>query len=471
MSAVVGMKSILSAKSEPLMNRQSSTPDGTAASRSASISMPISIRPTAITKSLGNQNQRGCMPVFSVIIPAYNNSRYLPECVHSITGQSFGDLEIVIVDDASTDDTYAVMQELAKEDPRVKVLRHAANAGTLAARRTGVQVSRGAYVLLVDQDDALEVNTLADLHEYAVAHPSDIYHYGVRVEAATESAREAAQGMTGFLTPKPRALHGDEILATQFAQHDGFDWHVHHKMFRGDLARRAYSMAANTRLLLSDDLYMCFIIDSLAHTYEAIPDSPWYVYHLGRGETLGSQLTVKAFSTLAERDAKALKLIRDFVNEHRKDISRDDWEARIADVRDRLIEHTMNEWQDNLPEADKAEGLEAALRCWSPDTVCGELYRYVRDYAYAFLVAEDRDSEMAQKNKTNALRYLQMVENIEAMDTIDERNEHYLELRSIARRHLIDSGLIAITSQTSNKGQSGLLQKLTRRIKQILPKM
>lgn len=418
------------------------------------------------------------MPVFSVVIPAYNNSRYLPECVHSITGQSFGDLEVIIVDDASTDDTYAVMQRLAEEDSRVKALRHEVNSGTLAARRTGVETSHGDYVLLVDQDDELAPGTLERLHDYATNpdHSADIYHYGVHVAAATESAREAAQGMTGFLTPKPRTLHDGEILATQFAQNDGFDWHVHHKMFRGDLARRAYGMAADTRLLLSDDLYMCFILDSLAHTYEAIPDSPWYVYHLGRGETLGSQLTVKTFSTLAERDAKALRLIRDFVDQHRENIPRDDWDNRVADVRDRLIEHTMNEWQDNLPESDKAEGLEAALRCWSPDAVCGELYRYVRDYAYAFLVAEDRDSETAQLNKTNALRYLELAQGVErrydvsllAAGTDGERNEHYLGLRSIARQHLVDSGLIAKPNDLSKNNQSGLLRKLAQKIARIL---
>lgn len=418
------------------------------------------------------------MPVFSIIIPAYNNSRYLPECVHSITGQSFGDLEVIVVDDASTDDTYAVMQRLAEEDSRVKAMRHEVNAGTLAARRAGVEASHGDYVLLVDQDDELAPGTLERLHDYAANpdHSADIYHYGVHVAAATESAREAAQGMTEFLTPKPRTLHGGEILATQFAQNGGFDWHVHHKMFRGDLARRAYGMAADTRLLLSDDLYMCFILDSLAHAYEAIPDSPWYVYHLGRGETFGSQLTVEAFSTLAERDAKALRLIRDFVDRHRGDIPRGDWDNRVADVRNRLIEHTMNEWQDNLPEVDKAKGLEAALQCWSPDAVCGELYRYVRDYAYAFLVSADRSSETAQKNRGNALRYLQMVEGIErqyavslrAVGTGDNRNEHYLKLRAIARQHLADSGLIAKPNKTPQQGRSRFLRGLMQQVKRIL---
>ncbi|MBW3093266.1 glycosyltransferase family 2 protein [Bifidobacterium sp. 82T10] len=385
------------------------------------------------------------MPVFSVVIPAYNNSRYLPECVHSITSQSFRDLEVIIVDDASTDDTYVTMQQLAAEDERVILLRNDDNSGTLTTRQHGVTASHGDYVLLIDQDDELAPGALASLHAYAQEHPADIYHYGVRVDAATNAARDAAAGMTNFLTPMPRTLQGEQILATQFAQQDGFDWHVHHKMFRGTLARRAYTMAPHTRLLLSDDLYMCFVIDALADSYAAIPDSPWYVYHLGRGETLGSQLTLDAFSTLAARDAKALRLINAFVAAHSEDIHRSDWDARVADVRDRLIEHTMNEWQDNLPASDKPTGLDRALRCWPPDAVCGELYRYVRDYAYAYLVADDRGSDSSQRNREQALHYLRLAQDIEHRyaEPSSVRNDHYRALKAIAMQHLTDSGLVS----------------------------
>ncbi|NMM95090.1 glycosyltransferase family 2 protein [Bifidobacterium oedipodis] len=384
------------------------------------------------------------MPELSVIIPAYNNSRYLPECVHSVTKQSFPDVEVIIVDDASTDDTYDVARQLAANDPRITAIRHDHNAGTLAARRTGMEHSSGDFVMLIDQDDELADESLPALIAFAHSHPADIYHFGVRVSAATPAAQQAAPGMTGFLTPQPRELRGEDILRTQFAQEQGFDWHVHHKMYRGDLARKAYAMSANTRLLLSDDLYMCFILDSLAECYRAIPDSPWYIYHLGRGETLGQHMSVDSLSELAHRDAKALTLISDFVRNNHNTILRSDWDARLSDVRDRLIEHAMNEWQDNLAEPLKHDGLNHVLDCWPADAVCGELYRYTRDYAYAYLVTSDRTSTKALSDADNAKRYLDMAQSIErdhATAVSNSANERYHAMRAIAYQHLRDSGL------------------------------
>ena len=387
------------------------------------------------------------MPVFSVVIPAYNNSRYLPECVHSITGQSFGDLEVIIVDDASTDDTYEVMQRLAEEDDRIVTMRHIANSGTLAARRTGMATARGEFVLLIDQDDDLAPGTLQNLYDFARRNPADIYHYGVHVEASNDAAQRAAAGMEGFLTPQPRTIEGNDILRVQFdadpAKH--FDWHVHHKMYRAELAKKAWGMAYNGRLLLSDDLYLCFILDSLAHTYRGVPDSPWYIYHLGRGDTFGSTLSIEALDRLALWESKAYELILEFVTANRMSIFRDDWDERVFDARNRLVEHTMNEWKDNLPDEHKREGLEALLSHWSPDAVCGEIYRYVRDYAYAYFVSTDRESTRSIVDRENALRYLEYARDIEqryaeTFATVD--NPHYTKLREIAFRHLRDGGLV-----------------------------
>lgn len=398
------------------------------------------------------------MPQLSIIIPAFNNSRYLPDCVHSVTRQHYRDIEVIIVDDCSTDDTADVALRLTQEDSRVRMIQHHVNSGTLASRKTGILASHGQFVMLMDQDDELADGSLQSLMHFAHNTEADIYHFGVRVVAENASAEDAATGMSSFLTPISRTLQGEDILRTQFSAVDGFDWHVHHKMYRGNLARTAYEHAADERLVLSDDLYMSFILDSFATTYAGIPNSPWYLYHLGRGDTLGSQLTLNTLDATARRDAHALSMVTDFARSINEQIPRDDWSDRLNDVRDRLIEHTMNEWQDNLPQTAKSDGLQCILSYWSSDAVCGELYRYIRDYAYAYLVSDDKLSDTASANRMHASQYLQETERIEAAHQLPSNtvNQHFLSMRSIARQHLRDSGII------ESKGERPLPAKENR---------
>ena len=102
-------------------------------------------------------------PFFSVVITTYNRERIVRRCVDSCLGQSFDDLEVVVVDDASTDGTVAALE--AYEDPRLRVVRHERNRGINPARHTGTDEARGEWIVVVDSDWELLPNALERLHE------------------------------------------------------------------------------------------------------------------------------------------------------------------------------------------------------------------------------------------------------------------------------------------------------------------
>lgn len=99
-------------------------------------------------------------PLVSVIVPVYNVERYVDECLASIRAQTYANLEILVVEDCSTDGS---LQALAPhlEDPRVRLIRHEKNGGLSAARNTGIEAATGEYVMFVDSDD-LVVPALVD---------------------------------------------------------------------------------------------------------------------------------------------------------------------------------------------------------------------------------------------------------------------------------------------------------------------
>ncbi len=91
------------------------------------------------------------MPIVSVIIPTYNRSNLLDRAIRSVLAQSFTDFELIVVDDASTDDTQSLVG--AVNYSRIKIIRHERNKGAPAARNTGIKVSQGEYIGFLDDDD------------------------------------------------------------------------------------------------------------------------------------------------------------------------------------------------------------------------------------------------------------------------------------------------------------------------------
>lgn len=90
--------------------------------------------------------------LISVIIPVYNVQEYLPACLDCVCGQTYQNLEIILVDDGATDQSGAICDDYAKKDPRVKVI-HKANGGQSSARNMGIDVAQGKWLTFVDSDD------------------------------------------------------------------------------------------------------------------------------------------------------------------------------------------------------------------------------------------------------------------------------------------------------------------------------
>lgn len=103
------------------------------------------------------------MDLISVIVPVYNVKQYLPDCAASILGQTWPNLEVILVDDGSTDGSGAICDALAESDPRVRVI-HKENGGLSSARNAGVACAKGSYVCFVDSDDVIAEDFVAQLY-------------------------------------------------------------------------------------------------------------------------------------------------------------------------------------------------------------------------------------------------------------------------------------------------------------------
>lgn len=103
-------------------------------------------------------------PLISVIVPVYNVEKYLPRCVDSILGQTYANLEIILVDDGSPDNCGKICDDYAKKDSRMKVI-HKKNGGLSDARNVAIDVAKGEYITFVDSDDYVDANYVSYLYQ------------------------------------------------------------------------------------------------------------------------------------------------------------------------------------------------------------------------------------------------------------------------------------------------------------------
>lgn len=116
--------------------------------------------------------------MISVIIPIYNVSRYLPQCMKSVLSQSYQDLEIILVDDGSTDDCPKMCDNYKEQDARIRVV-HKENGGLSDARNAGMMIARGEWIYFADSDDWLVQDAIQKLYHFAIENHCDVVQGGL----------------------------------------------------------------------------------------------------------------------------------------------------------------------------------------------------------------------------------------------------------------------------------------------------
>ena len=118
-------------------------------------------------------------PKISVIIPVYNVEKYLRECLNSVINQTMEDIEIICVNDGSTDRSLDILKEYAAKDDRIIVINQT-NGFVESARNNGLKIAGGEYIQFVDSDDYLELNACETAYKYALQYDADVVIFGYK---------------------------------------------------------------------------------------------------------------------------------------------------------------------------------------------------------------------------------------------------------------------------------------------------
>lgn len=102
-------------------------------------------------------------PKISIIVSVYNIEEYIAECIESLIKQTYKNIEIICVDDFSSDNSYEILKKYEQEYSNIKLVRHPANKGSSCARNTGLEIATGKYIYFIDGDDFIEKNLLLEM--------------------------------------------------------------------------------------------------------------------------------------------------------------------------------------------------------------------------------------------------------------------------------------------------------------------
>lgn len=212
--------------------------------------------------------------MFSIVIPVYNTERYIARCLESCVNQSFGDIEIIVVDDCGSDQAMQVAQEYAQKDRRIRIVKNPKNLGTFHSRILGSEDANGEYILFVDSDDFIELKTCEKIKE---ALESEQCKSGSGADICWFASKRLFSKKEEFFKPYGGVSLGYEVLRNNM-----FHWEIWGKAYKRELVQRANGVIAERmkeerKVLIGEDVIKSFAINLLAGKCIGI-DEVLYLY-------------------------------------------------------------------------------------------------------------------------------------------------------------------------------------------------
>lgn len=220
-------------------------------------------------------------PKVSVILPVYNAQAYLRDCLDSIVGQTLKDIEIICVDDGSTDDSPAILAQYAARDSRIRILRQE-NRGAGAARNHGLRHARGTFLSILDCDDFFEPNMLQRGYEAGIAGDADIVVLGCdHYDSQSHTFSPCNYSVNKRLLPRKEVFSPRDVKRDVFKLFVGWSWD---KLFRRSFVTERQLRFQEQRT--TNDLLFVFGAVVLAERITVLPEI--YAHHRRLGGSLSA---------------------------------------------------------------------------------------------------------------------------------------------------------------------------------------
>ncbi len=308
----------------------------------------------------------------SIIIPVYNTAPYLKQCIESILSQSLQDIELICIDDASTDNSLEIIKNYEEKDQRLHVISYKENKGTSQARKDGVLEATGEYIMFVDSDDCLTKDACENLYSVISQTGVDMVQFGTNIIDVAQNKKKRIDNLEKFLIPYISAngstLKDSAVFEGCFVQ-KLFGYTIWNKIYKADLCKKAFNFVKDGYFPKSQDLYAFFILCYYARSYYGVNDK-YYNYRFGSGITGKKNISLKALENYCH-SVDVANAIVEFANTQDSNLCKD-----IAkQLRLKLLDDCVNNWYSYITPTESSAGFDLLTKYWGKNELVASLHR------------------------------------------------------------------------------------------------
>ena len=314
----------------------------------------------------------------SVIIPVYNMVRYLDETICSWTSQQMREIELIYINDASTDSSLEVLEHWKEKDKRICIINLAKNSGPWSARIEGVKHATGRYIMFADADDSISPDACIELYQLMKRHNVDIMHFSTRVINVNQVGYNTIRSVENFVKPYYDRLTGEEVLTGCFKEAK-YRFSLWNKIYDSSVVKTAFSHMQDNYMCMAEDKLAYFIIAYYAKSYLGVKTKACYNYYYGRGGFGEKNFSIKSFERFCSGGLAA-----DQLSLFLKQIGNEGNFISIEEkFRKELLENCLWNYTRNVRKQDKAKCFDLMLHYFRPDEVSVAFRKYAGDNAYS----------------------------------------------------------------------------------------
>jgi len=307
-------------------------------------------------------------PFISIIVPIYNKSEYIKQCLDSLLRQSYPNIEILCVDDKSSDGSPLIVEKYKNNDNRIRFIQHKVNSGTMKARSTGVKAATGSYILFLDADDELEHDACDILYNVVKKHKACMYAFGTKV---INPDKKIAMKMQANFKTYDGYLYGKDILNKSFIDRETTRY-LWDKMYESSLCKQVYEEISDYHIdrkvnPVTEDIYTFMITAYFAKSFFGIQKTI-HKYYYGRGVMGYEHLSLERF----ERYCMSAVDVENSSRMFSKFGVLDQYCDIIEAFRISSIKLCSSAWIYQIEEREKDEAFKIMMKYWSSSDLAKE---------------------------------------------------------------------------------------------------